>query len=244
MVVKFMLHNDELLEGFLLASSLTRLSFLRYLEALLRKQKHQHKTLLPWSMLRPIATHLGTIKDRLDLLQQAPLILLQRRIRLHRLLDQELNIPQLAEVEIPLAFQPLHRLHELRILLRQHPTSRAHAAHGATSPTPRPRRSCVRRPPRSRRGSTPTHPPTTPHSRHRSCGGSFPTGERVVVASGVVLVPVLLAPLQELEVILHLALDEVGDGKGPVDVVFAEGVGEDLEVLEVGVFGIGVEFDA
>ena len=58
------------------------------------------------------------------------------------------------------------------------------------------------------------------------------------------MVPVFLRPLKELEVILHFALDQVLDGDGPVDVVFAEVVGEDLEVLEVGVFGVGVELDA
>ena len=73
---------------------------------------------------------------------------------------------------------------------------------------------------------------------------TFPSRQCIVVATRVVLIPVLLRPLQELQVILHLAFDEVGHGDGSLNAVFAEGVGEDFEVLEVGVVGVGVEFDA
>ena len=60
----------------------------------------------------------------------------------------------------------------------------------------------------------------------------------------VVLVPEALCPLQELQVVLHLALDQLLDRDRPVDMVFAESVGEDLEVLEVGVLGVDVKLDA
>ena len=58
------------------------------------------------------------------------------------------------------------------------------------------------------------------------------------------MIPVPFRPLQEFEVILHFALDEIAHGNGTVDVVFAEAIGEDFEVLEVGVFRCCVEFDA
>lgn len=59
-----------------------------------------------------------------------------------------------------------------------------------------------------------------------------------------VLVPEALCPLQELEVVLHLALDEHLDGDGAVDLVLAEYIAEDLEIIQVGVIGSCVELDA
>lgn len=46
---------------------------------------------------------LGGIQDVLDLLEQA-LVLLQLRVRFHSLLNQQLDVSELAEVEVPLAF--------------------------------------------------------------------------------------------------------------------------------------------
>ena len=66
---------------------------------------------------RLFLTHLCGIQNSLYLLQQAAFILLKARVCFHRLLDQELDVPQLAEVEVPFPFQALHRLHELCILL-------------------------------------------------------------------------------------------------------------------------------
>lgn len=57
------------------------------------------------------------------------------------------------------------------------------------------------------------------------CGGAaggFAAGGGVVVGAGEVLVPVALAPLQELEVVLHFALDEGFDGDCAVDAVAGE----------------------
>ena len=59
-----------------------------------------------------------------------------------------------------------------------------------------------------------------------------------------VLVPEALCPLQELEIVLHLALDEHLDGDGAVDRVLAEYIAEDLKIVQVGVVGGCVELDA
>jgi hypothetical protein len=47
-----------------------------------------------------------------------------------------------------------------------------------------------------------------------------------------VLVPEALCPLQELEIVLHLALDELFDRDGAVNVVLAESVAQDLEIVQ------------
>ena len=75
-----------------------------------------------------------------------------------------------------------------------------------------------------------------------------------------VLVPVLLDELQEFEVVLHLAFDEGLDADGFIDLVLGECVcsgqyGETvlgsrgrtlqyLEILQIGIFCVGVEFDS
>ena len=62
------------------------------------------------------STYLSRIENSLDLLEQATLVLLEHRVGFHGLLDQELNIPQLAEVEVALALQSLHSLQHLCVL--------------------------------------------------------------------------------------------------------------------------------
>jgi len=76
------------LEGLLFASELA-LTFLWYLEALLQEPSVSCQSV--WLSIR--AAHLGGVQNGLYLLKQAALVLLERRIRLHSLLDQELNIP-------------------------------------------------------------------------------------------------------------------------------------------------------
>jgi hypothetical protein len=61
-------------------------------------------------------TYLGRVQNGLDLLEQAALVLLEHRVGLHGLLDQKLNVPKLAEVEVALALQSLYRLQKLRVL--------------------------------------------------------------------------------------------------------------------------------
>lgn len=58
------------------------------------------------------------------------------------------------------------------------------------------------------------------------------------------MIPIPLGPLQELEVVLHLALDELLNVDGSVNSMSCEAVLEDLEVLQVCVFGIDIEFDS
>lgn len=43
---------------------------------------------------------------------------------------------------------------------------------------------------------------------------------------------------------MHLAFDQLLNGDRVVDVVLAEGVAKDFEVLEIGIFGVHVELDA
>ena len=78
--------------------------------------------------------------------------------------------------------------------------------------------------------------------------------------AGEVLVPVLLHELQELEVVLHLALDKGLDADGLINLVFGEGVYSGqynvvvpsnerrtlqyLEILQVCIFCVGVELDS
>lgn len=57
------------------------------------------------------------------------------------------------------------------------------------------------------------------------------------------LVPEALCPLQELEIVLHLALDELLDRDGAINVVLAESVAQNLEIVQVGVVGGSAKFD-
>lgn len=59
----------------------------------------------------------------------------------------------------------------------------------------------------------------------------------------VVLVPEALCPLQELQVVLHLAFDQHLDRDGTVDVVLAESIAENLEVVQIGIVGGCVKLD-
>ena len=57
------------------------------------------------------------------------------------------------------------------------------------------------------------------------------------------MVPVFLCPLQELQVVLHLALHKRLGRQRTIDSMFAESVGQDLEVLKILVFGGCIELD-
>lgn len=61
--------------------------------------------------------------------------------------------------------------------------------------------------------------------------------------TGEVLVPVSLGPLEKFQIVLHLAFDESFYRYGAINSVLREDVLEYLEVLQIGVFGVGVEFD-
>ena len=62
------------------------------------------------------STYLSRVQYALNLLDQAAILLLNLRIRLYGLLDQQLDVPELAEVEIPLPLQAGNRLFEPHIL--------------------------------------------------------------------------------------------------------------------------------
>lgn len=186
--------------------------------------------------------YLRRVQNRLYLLEETALVLLQRGIRFHSLLNQELDIPQLAEVEVPLALQPLYCLHELRVL-RLKRSACCTTTHTTSLPTARPRstRTRCRSSRRAGRRRSSRRPCT---HRATDTSSTLPPAYWIVVPTREILVPVPLAPLQELEVILHLALDQLLGVERAIDMVFAEGVLQDLEVLEVLVFAVGVELDA
>lgn len=67
---------------------------------------------------RNLKAILRRVQNSLDVLDQAILLLLNLGILVTRLLNQQLDVAELAEVEIPLAFQPLYRLFQCGVLLR------------------------------------------------------------------------------------------------------------------------------
>ena len=108
--------------------------------------------------VREPAYLLGRMEDLLTRFHHAPFLLpFNLRIVFHSLLDQKLNIPQLAEVEIAFPFEPLNGLLQLIILIRHSraccstSTSSAAAADPASRPCYYRIRSCAS--PRSRCGS-------------------------------------------------------------------------------------------
>jgi hypothetical protein len=52
------------------------------------------------------AAYLSRIENHLYLFENVIFVLVDLRIGIHRLLDEKLDVPQLAEVEIAFAFQP------------------------------------------------------------------------------------------------------------------------------------------
>lgn len=58
------------------------------------------------------------------------------------------------------------------------------------------------------------------------------------------MVPVSLRPLQELEIVLHLALHQLLHGDRTVDMVLAEEITQYLEILEIRIFAFRIELYA
>lgn len=160
----------------------------------------------------------GRVENVLDLLEQT-LVLLELRIGLHRLLDQQLDVAQLAEVKVPLALEARDSLLESTVLLAQ-------SSAGGSSPRGK-RCACPRR---SRVASSWCSPGSRCGGAGCRCGSGSNTalalaaGNGVVLVTGEMLVPVLLDKLEEFEVVLHLALYERLDADGLVDVVLGERV--------------------
>ncbi|KAH8621872.1 hypothetical protein IG631_23494 [Alternaria alternata] len=165
---------------------------------------------------RDLEALLGGVENGLNLLEQA-LVLFKLGIRFHGLLNQQLNVAQLAKVKVALTLQARHRLLERRVFLAQS------GARGSSA---------------RRQGCTGTRCGRVGGSGCSSggrgsgagCGSrgdaalALAAGNGVVIVAWEVLVPVLLDELEELEVVLHLALYERLDADGLVDLVLGERV--------------------
>lgn len=168
---------------------------------------------------RDLKALLCAVQDGLDLLDEPVLLLLDLGVLLDRVLNQQLNVPQLAKVKVALALQTDDRLLERRVLLRQRGVGL-----GDAQPRPgsaRRRRGAARSPGRAACHRSASSSPTTAAAR-RTEGSALSPRDGVVLAARVVLVPETLYPLQELEVVLHLALDETCNGDGFVDLVLGK----------------------
>lgn len=206
---------------------------------------------------------LGRVEDGLDLLDEPIFLLLELGVLLDGLLDEQLNVAQLAEVEIALALQPDDCLLQGIVLgLESRAGSTAASSLGDA------------RAAGSWGGATGTSGcrASGGGTRGRAAAGgestAFSPTNSIIIAAGVVLIPKLLCPLEEVEVVLHSALNELLDGDRLVDLMLCEGVWtktgwlvkikacgqrnvlgrgltlEDLEVLDVGIFAVDVELYA
>jgi hypothetical protein len=165
---------------------------------------------------RDLEALLRRVEYVLNLLEQA-FVLFKLWIRFHGLLNQQLNVAQLAKVKVALALQARHRLLERRVFLAQG------GARGSSA---------------RRQGCAGTRCGRVGGSGCSSggrgsgagCGSrgdaalALAAGNGVVFVAWEVLVPVLLDELEELEVVLHLALYERLDADGLVDLVLGERV--------------------
>ena len=202
---------------------------------------------------RDLEALFSRVEDILDLLQET-LVLLELRVGLHCLLDEQFYVPQLAKVEVALALQARHSLLKLCVLLLESCTCCASRGSERGSSSRCGGVAGGRRSPGcGRRGTGCRSAATGCRFRAAACN-------RVVVVAGEVLVPVLLDELEELEVVLHLALDKGLDADGLVDLVLGECVCRGqyrvlvssmgrrtlqyLKVLQVCIFCVGVELDA
>lgn len=170
---------------------------------------------------RDLEALLGRVKDHLDLLDQAVLVLLELRVLFNSLLHKQFYVAQLGKVKVPLALQTSDSLLERVVLCLQgcgcrttanlaNTQARASRGRGTAHTT------CS--------GATGSNTRSGSSTRATSHGGTLAATDGVVVSSRVVLVPESLCPLQELEVVLHLALYESLDGNGLVDLVLGESV--------------------
>ena len=159
---------------------------------------------------------LGGIQDRLDLLDEAIFLLLELGVLINSLLDEQFNVAQLAEVEVALALQSNDGLLQCVVLGLESGTGSTAASLGNART--------------AGRGSCSTWTSgtgTAGGTRSSAASGDRRTlspGDGVVVTAGVVLVPKLLCPLQEIEVVLHLALHQGFDRDGLLDLMLCEGI--------------------
>jgi hypothetical protein len=159
----------------------------------------------------------GRVENVLDLLEQA-LVFLELGVRLHGLLDQQLDVAQLAEVEVAFAFQARDRLLQLRVLLPQRSAGGAASSRGERCACPR----CGRVAGGGRSAGSGGGGARCCTARGGEATLALSARDGVVVVAGEVLVPVLLDELEKLEVVLHLALYQRLDPDGLVDLVLGE----------------------
>ena len=197
---------------------------------------------------------LGRVEDGLDGLDETILLLLELGVLLDSALNENLNVAQLMEVEVALALQTADGLLKSRDLLLESLGGSGASGGGSgsnTGTTGGGGTAGTSRGSGAGRGAR-----GTAHGGRDSA--TLATGSGIVVTAGVVLVPKPLGPLQEVEVVLHLAFYEGLDGDGLFDLVLGEAVWrwpvvsnlvcssagqpvglltlEDLEVLGVSVF--------
>lgn len=164
---------------------------------------------------------LSRVEDGLDGLDKTVLLLLELGVLLDSTLDKNLDVAQLVEVEIALALQAADGLLKSRNLLLEGLGGSRASSGGSGSNTGATGGS----------GATGTSGGSGAGGGARSTGhggrnsaATLATGSGIVVTTGVVLVPEPLGPLEEVEVVLHLAFYERLDGNGLFDMVLGEGV--------------------
>ena len=97
-----------------------------------RPEARPHPHLLPESRTPPAnmvnyrhgfivtrPTHLRGVENGLDVFDYSLIIFLELRVCLHRLLQEQLDVPQLAEIEISLPLQARNSLLQLSVFLYQ-----------------------------------------------------------------------------------------------------------------------------
>ena len=157
------------------------------------------------------------------MLYQRILLLLQLWVGLDGTLEQQLNIAQLGKVEISLLLQTRDGLPLRRDLLLQRRRGSSTGRAAAHSRARRARRRGHAAPCAAGRPGARTARTSAGHAATRSPGGLAP-GDCVVLATGVVLVPVPLDPLEEFEVVLHAAFREGLDGHRLVYLVLGKDI--------------------
>lgn len=205
------------------------------LEALLRAVVNICFLSCGGSRRKSFGTYLGGIQNSLYLLQQTAFVLLQLWLSFHGLLDEKFYVSQFAEIEVALALEAAHSFDQLGVLCLKSGRCRSGRLTAIS-----PRGSCSHC--WLSCGSCGTRCPVARHCWWTT-GYALPPTDSIVVTARKVLVPVLLRPLHELEVVLHLALDQLLHGDGSVDVVFTEQIAEDFEIVEVGILALGIELD-
>lgn len=141
---------------------------------------------------------LSRVQDSLDLLEDAVFLLVELGVLVNSLLDEKFNVSQLAEVKVSFTLQSDDGLLEGVVLLLQ--GSRAGTGGLGNTATG------ARRDASSAGSGSVGSSSGSSGTGSSSQGVTLAAGDGVVFVVGKVEVPELLGPLQEFEVVLHLAL--------------------------------------